>query len=139
MGGGHELGDRVCGADIPRGPGGSRAAGEGVWGHLGHGSLQCVQLVPSAMAAAVLGAFAAGFCSDAGPWWALRGDRFRLTGAGAPDVYVVASGARGHAETSDVSVLHDPASPRGRAIIGSGQPMWCAQDRRDVSGYPEAA
>ena len=41
--------------------------------------------------------------------------------------------------TLDVSLLHDPASPRGRAVIGSGQSLWCAQDRGDVPRHPEAA
>ena len=43
-----------------------------------------------------------------------------LLGAGAPDVYVVASGARRHPETLDVSLLYDAASPRGGAPVGSG-------------------
>jgi transposase len=62
-----------------------------------------------------------------------------LPGPSAPDVYVVASGTRGHPATLDVSLLHDAAAPRGRAVIGSGRALWCAQDRRDVSRHPEAA
>src|SRR5262245_11527494 len=91
------------------------------------------------MAAALLGALTARFRSDARPWWVLKGDWRRLTDAGAPDVYRVASGARGHAATLDVSLLHDPAAPRGGATVGRGQPVWGAHDRGDVSGHPEAA
>ena len=51
---------------------------------------------------------------------------------------MVASGARGDTETIDVSVVYEPASPRGGATVGSGQPVWCAPDRWDVSRHPEA-
>src|SRR5215831_12773024 len=70
-------------------------------------TLQCLQLVSSAMAAALLGAFAERFRSDARPWWGLRRDWEGLASPGAPDVYVVASGARGHSATLDISLLHD--------------------------------
>src|SRR6266516_4781884 len=51
-------------------------------------------------------------------------------------VFVVAAGARGHPATLDISLLHDPAAPRGRAVIGSGPALWYAQDRRDVPRHP---
>ena len=79
------------------------------------------------------------FGGDAGPWGRLPGSWGRLAEAGIPDVYVVASGAQWHLAPLDFSFLHDPASPRGRAVIGSGESVWCAEDRRDVSGHPEAA
>src|SRR5215475_2870432 len=91
------------------------------------------------MAAALLGALTARFQSDARPWGVLKGDWRRHTDAGAPDVYLMASGTRGHAQTLDVSLLHDPAAPSSRTALGSGELLWCAQDRRDVSEHPEAA
>src|SRR6266849_9505678 len=139
MGCSDHVGHRVCGAAVARRPCRPRAVGADVCWHPGDGSLERVQLVPGAVASGVLGALTEGFRSDARPWWRLRGAWRRLAGAGAPDVYVVASGARGHLETLDVSFLHDPASSRGRAVIGSGQSVWCAQNRGDVSGHPEAA
>src|SRR5204863_9841712 len=90
------------------------------------------------MAAALVGACAERLRSDGRPWWGLRGDWGGLAGAGAPDVYLVASGARGHAYTLDVSLLHDPAAPRGRAATGSGSSQRGAQDRGDVPRHPEA-
>src|SRR5262249_62375077 len=74
MGGGDELGDGVCGAAVTRWPGGPRAVGRDVFRHLGDGSLQCLQLVPGAVAAALLGALTERFRSDARPWWVLSGD-----------------------------------------------------------------
>ena len=44
---------------------------------------------------------------------------------------MVASGTYRHLETLDMSVLHDPAASRGRTGMGSGEALWCAQDRRD--------
>ena len=32
-----------------------------------------------------------------------------------------------------------PAAPRGGTALGSGESLWGAQDRRDMSGHPEAA
>jgi hypothetical protein len=55
--------------------------------------------------------------------WGLRGDWRCLAEAGAPDVYLVALGARGHAQTIDVALLHDSASPQGRTIIGRGEAL----------------
>src|SRR5215210_2538791 len=117
MGGGDDLGDGVCGADVPRGRSGPRAVGRDVCRHLGDRPLQCLQLVPGAVASGVLGALAEGFRSDARPWWVLRGDWRRLAGAGAPDVYVVASGAPGQTETIEFSLLHEPASPGGGTTL----------------------
>jgi transposase len=77
----------------------------------------------SAMASALLGAFASRFCRDAEPWWSLRGVWCGLAGPSAPDVCVVASGAREHAQTIDLSLLHDPAPPRGGAAVGKRQPV----------------
>jgi hypothetical protein len=51
----------------------ARVVGRDVFRHLGHGSLQCLQWVPGAVASAVLGALAAGLRSDARPWGGLRG------------------------------------------------------------------
>src|ERR1043165_4275262 len=91
------------------------------------------------MASAVLGAFTAGFCSDARPWWPLRGDRGRLAGAGAPDVFMVAPGARGDVEAIDFSLLYDATSLRGGAALRSGESVWGGQARRDLPGDFEAA
>ena len=48
-----ELGDRVLGADVPWWPRGSRVVGRDVRRHPGDGPLQCLQLVPGAVASAV--------------------------------------------------------------------------------------
>ena len=74
MGRRDELGDRVCGPDVTRWPGRPRPAGGDVCRYPGDGSLQCLQLVPGAVAAAVLGASAPGFHSDVRP----RGDSAAL-------------------------------------------------------------
>src|SRR5712691_2535288 len=139
MGGGDEPCDGVCGPAVTRGAGGPRAVRGDVCRHPGDGSLQCVQLVPGAVAAALLGALTERFRRDARPWWVLRGAWRRLADAGAPDVYLVASGARGHLKTLDISLLHDPTAPRGRAVIGSREALWYAQDRGDVPRHPAAA
>jgi transposase len=55
------------------------------------------------------------------------------------NVYLVASGARGHAQTIDLSLLYEPVAPRSGTALGSGEALWGAQDCRDVSGHPEAA
>src|SRR5262245_18172489 len=139
MGRGDECGNGVCDPDVTWWPGGSRVVGRDVCWDPSDGPLQCLQLVPSAVAAGVLGALTEGFRSDARPWGVLRRNRRRLTGAGAPDVYVVASGTRGHLKALDISLLHVPDSPRGRAAVASGQSLRGAQDRRDVPRHPEAA
>ena len=43
-----------------------------------------------------------------------------LAGAGVPDVYVVASGARGHPATLDVSLLHDPLRREVERLLEAG-------------------
>src|SRR5215831_19006197 len=48
-------------------------------------------------------------------------------------------GALGLEAQRELLVIYEPASPRGGATVGSGQPVWCAQDHRDVSGHLEAA
>src|SRR5262249_12160836 len=93
MGGGDKRGDGVYGAAVTRWPGGPRAVGGAVWWHLGDRSLECLPLVPGAVAAALLGALTEGLRSDARPWRGGGGAWRRLAGAGAPDVYLVASGA----------------------------------------------
>ena len=74
----------------------------------GDGPLQCLQLVPGAMASGVLGTLFERFRSDAQPWWGLKGDWRRLACAGAPDVYLVASGAQRHTETLQLSFRDIP-------------------------------
>src|SRR5215468_10194709 len=107
--------------------------------HSGHRPLQCVQLVPGEVASVLLGAFAAGFCSDTRSWRGLRGDWRRFACAGAPDVFMVASGARGDVEAIDFSLLYDATSLRGGAALRSGESVWGGQDRRDLPGDFEAA
>ena len=139
MGGGAQRGAGVRGAAVPGGPGGPCAGGGAIFRPPGAGSFQGVHLVSGTVASGVLGACVTRLRSAARPWGALRGNRGRRAGASAPDVCVVASGAGGHAATRDFSVRHDAASPRGGATLGSGQPVWGAQDRWDVSGPPAAA
>src|SRR5215813_12002628 len=61
------------------------------------------------------------FAGDAGPWGRLPGSWGGLAEAGIPDVYVVASGARGYLTTLHVSVLHDSGAPRGIMDIRAGR------------------
>src|SRR5712691_10242395 len=70
MGGGDEPCDGVFGAAVTRWAGSPRAVGRDVFRHPGDGSVEWLQLVPGAVASVVLGAFAAGFRSDARPWGA---------------------------------------------------------------------
>ena len=58
-----------------------------------------------------------------------------LRHAGAPDVYVVASGARRHLKTLDISFLYDPASPGGRRLLDVGVAVGCPrpQGRVEIS------
>src|SRR5262249_56053079 len=85
------------------------------------------------------GVYGVRVCRDGGRWRDLREGGGGLAGAGAPDVYVVASGARGHLDTRDVSLLYDAASPRGGTPVGSGESVWSTRNRGDVSRYPEAS
>jgi hypothetical protein len=75
LGGGDEPGDGVGGTAGTRGARGSRAVGRGVLRPRGHGALQSVPLVPRARASAGLGAGAEGWCREARPWRARRGER----------------------------------------------------------------
>src|SRR4030095_12251185 len=138
MGGSNELGDGVCGADVPWWSGGARVVRRDLCRYLGDGPLQCLQLVSGAVAAAVLGASAPGFRSDARPREPLRGAWGGLAGAGPSDVYLVASGARGHLATLHVSDLYDAAAPRGRTALGSGESLRGAQNCWSVSRHPQA-
>jgi hypothetical protein len=60
LGGGDELGDRVCGADVTRWRRRPRAVGRDVCRSLGHRALECLQLVSSTVAAALWGALVTG-------------------------------------------------------------------------------
>src|SRR4029450_9265414 len=116
MGGGDEYGHGVSDPDVPRRPGGLRAAGRALRRHPGDRPLQRLQLVPGAVASAVLGASAAGFRSDAKPWWGLRGDWRGPPGASAPDVYLVASGKPRHDLLSTSASLRRLAFLRGENL-----------------------
>src|SRR4029450_12161736 len=138
-GGGHELGARVWGAAVPWWAGGPCAGGGELAGPRGARALPGRPLVPRARAAALRGAWAERWRSDGPRGWGRRGEWGGLAGPGAPEVSVVALGARGHPATRDIALLHAAAAPRGRAGMGSGPARWWAQDRRDMSRHPEAA
>ncbi len=59
-----------------------------------------LNLAPMAVAAALWGTLTAGLRSQARPWRVRRGEWRRLADAGAPEVSLVAAGARGYAHTS---------------------------------------
>src|SRR5687768_13806815 len=91
VGGGDDMGDGVCGPPVARGEGGPRTAGQEVPGHPGDRSVQRLQLVSGALAAAVLGAFAAGHRSDDRTWRPLPGNWGGSAEPGTPEVSLVAS------------------------------------------------
>ena len=95
MGGGDELGDGVCGAAVTRWPVARALLGRDVCRHPGDGSLQCLQLVPGAVASGVLGATCCGISTamrDRGGCSEEMGDA--LLAQAHQMVDVVASGAR---------------------------------------------
>jgi hypothetical protein len=91
--------------------------------YFGHGALQGVPLVSSAMASALLGAFAARWGRDAAPWWSLSGAWCGLAGPSAPEVGLVASRACRHLKTVALSFLQTPAPPSGGAAVGKRPPV----------------
>jgi hypothetical protein len=85
-----------------------RTAGHAVPGHLGDRSVQRLQLVSRALAAAVLGAPAAGHRSDDQTWRPLPGHWGGSAKSSAPDVSLAASGPWRDAQTLEFSHLYDP-------------------------------
>src|SRR5712691_1318355 len=139
MGRGDELGDRVFGADVTQWRSGPRAVGRDVCRHCGPRSVSCLPLVSRAVAAALLGASAAGPRSDDGAWGRLPGDRRGAAAPGASDVSRVAARPRGHPQPVELPELHEPGATGGRAAAGSWEDVWGAEDGRPVPGNPPAA